>query len=190
MVQAPAKSTTTLRAFLALPETDPASEYINGQIIKKPMPQGKRSTIQRDLTIAIESVLKPEKIGRAFPELRCSFGDRSIVPDVSVFSRARIPRNADGSIANQFEIAPDWVIEILSPSQSQTRVTKNILYCLKHGTQLGWLIDPEEQTIFIHGSEKVFDVFDMRLPQAQLPVPPFAQKVTLTIREVMDWLFA
>jgi Uma2 family endonuclease len=34
-----------LEEFLALAETKPASEYINGQIIQKPMPQGKHSAI-------------------------------------------------------------------------------------------------------------------------------------------------
>ncbi|MBC7971575.1 MAG: Uma2 family endonuclease, partial [Verrucomicrobia bacterium] len=29
---------TTLEEFLKLPETKPASEYINGSIIQKPMP--------------------------------------------------------------------------------------------------------------------------------------------------------
>jgi Uma2 family endonuclease len=42
MVQASAKS-WTLEAFLQLPETKPASEYLDGQIIQKPMPQGKHS---------------------------------------------------------------------------------------------------------------------------------------------------
>lgn len=39
MVQTPTK-TLTLEEFLQLPETKPASEYINGQIIQKPMPHG------------------------------------------------------------------------------------------------------------------------------------------------------
>jgi len=37
MVQA--RKTLTLEEFLKLPETKPASEYIGGQIIQKPMPQ-------------------------------------------------------------------------------------------------------------------------------------------------------
>ena len=45
MVQTPAKS-LTLEEFLQLPETDPTSEYINGRIIQKPMPQGEHSAIQ------------------------------------------------------------------------------------------------------------------------------------------------
>jgi Uma2 family endonuclease len=44
MVQTPAKS-ISLEEFLQLPETKPASEYINGQIIQKPMLQGQHSTI-------------------------------------------------------------------------------------------------------------------------------------------------
>lgn len=170
MVQAPAK-VITLEAFLGLPEIKPAREYIDGEILQKPMHQGKHSTIQRDFVIAVESALKSEKIARAFPELRCTFGGRSIVPNVAVFTHQHIPRNPDGTIANQFKSAPDWVVEILSPDQSQTKVTKKTLYCLKHGTQIGWLIDLEEQTIFVHGTEKVLEVFDMESPNEQLPVP-------------------
>lgn len=39
MVQTPTKI-LTLEEFLEQPETEPASEYIDGQIIQKPMPQG------------------------------------------------------------------------------------------------------------------------------------------------------
>ncbi|MEM9276460.1 MAG: Uma2 family endonuclease, partial [Cyanobacteria bacterium P01_F01_bin.143] len=39
MVQVRSKK-LTLKEFLELPETKPASEYINGKIIQKPMPKG------------------------------------------------------------------------------------------------------------------------------------------------------
>jgi Uma2 family endonuclease len=61
MVQTPQKS-ITLAEFLKLPETKPASEYIDGQIIQKPMPQGEHSTIQGELIISVNAVLKPQKI--------------------------------------------------------------------------------------------------------------------------------
>ncbi len=54
MVKAP-KKTITLLEFLKLSETKPASEYINGQIIQKQMPQGKHSTIQGELVTAINT---------------------------------------------------------------------------------------------------------------------------------------
>ena len=185
MVQIAAKP-ITLEDFLQLPETKPSSEYIDGQIIQKPMPQGKHSTIQTELSTAANLILKPRQIARAFSELRCTFASRSIVPDVSVFNWQRIPRDQNGEIANVFPLAPDWTIEILSPDQSQTKVTKNILHCLNHGTQMGWLIDPAEQTIFVYSPQQQLQVFDE--PENLLPVPCFAEELSLSIKSVFGWL--
>ena len=176
----------TLEAFLAMPETKPASEFIDGEISQKPMPKGKHSIVQRELTFAIDRPLKAQKIARAFPELRCSFGDRSIVPDVSVFKTDRIPHDPDGTVANDFEIAPDWTIEILSPDQRHTKVVKNIVHCLKHETTMGWLIDPEDRTVFIYHPNGTMEIFDE--PEACLPVPEFARAIELTVSDVFGWL--
>ncbi|HLO51330.1 MAG TPA: Uma2 family endonuclease [Kamptonema sp.] len=185
MVQAPAKL-LTLEEFLNLQETKPASEYIDGQIIQKPMPQGEHSAIQGELPPAINIVLRPRRIARAFPELRCTFGGRSTVPDVSVFVWDRIPRDENGSVANVFNLAPDWTIEILSPDQSQTKIIKNILHCLNHGTQLGWLIDPDEQTVLVFLPNQQTIVLDE--PEQQLIVPSFASELSLTVGELFGWL--
>ncbi len=185
MVQTSSKP-LTLEEFLKLPETKPASEYIDGQIIQKPIPQGKHSVIQGESLSAINAVVKSRRIARAFPELRCTFGGRSIVPDVSVFVWGRIPRDENGEIANVFRLAPDWTIEILSPDQSQTKVTKNILHCLKYETQMGWLIDPDEQSVFVYTPKQQPEVFES--PEAILAVPSFANGLQLTIKDVFGWL--
>ncbi|MEH1823534.1 MAG: Uma2 family endonuclease [Nostoc sp.] len=185
MVQIPAKA-LTLSEFLDLPETEPASEYIHGQIIQKPMPQGEHSAIQTELAPAINLVVKPKQIARAFCELRCTFGERSIVPDISVFTWDRIPRKENGGIANVFSIAPDWTIEILSPDQSQTKVTKNILHCLKYGTQMGWLIDPKEQSVFVYLPDQPTAFYEEL--GTQLPVPEFAKDFSLTVEGLFSWL--
>jgi Uma2 family endonuclease len=184
MVHTPSKP-LTLEEFLKLPETKPASEYVDGEIVQKPMPQGKHSTIQSECATAINAVVKAPHIARAFLELRYTFSGRSIVPDISVFTWERIPRDANGEIANVFLDAPDWTIEILSPEQSQTKITKNILHSLKHGIQMGWLIDPDEQTVFVYIGETV-QLFDE--PQQQLPVPPFANEFKLTVGDLFGWL--
>jgi Uma2 family endonuclease len=193
MVQTPVKI-VTLAEFLLLPETKPAIEFIDGQIIQKPMPQGKHSLIQIELGSNINTAFKPQRLVRAYTELRCSFGDRSLVPDVTVFTsdsprerlRQRIPRDENGDIANVFSIAPDWTIEILSPDQSYTKVTKNILHCLKHGTQMGWLIDPAEQSVFVYVPDRSTQVFDEAIDL--LPVPEFAKDFKLTLGKLFGWL--
>jgi Uma2 family endonuclease len=48
-------SQLSLDKFLNLPETKPASEYIDGRIYQKPMPQGKHSRIQTRLSTNINA---------------------------------------------------------------------------------------------------------------------------------------
>jgi len=97
--------------------------------------------LQLRLCNAINVVAESRKIAYAFPELR-SFGTRSIVPNVAVFEWSRIQFDADGEAPNDFLMHPDWMIEILSPEQSSNRVIGNILYGIRHGCRLGWLLDP------------------------------------------------
>ncbi|MEG4105859.1 Uma2 family endonuclease [Microcoleus sp. S13_C5] len=146
-IQSPSK--ISLEEFLLLPETKPASEYVDGQLYQKAMPQGKHSTLQFEFPSVINRVGKPQKLAYAFPELRCTFGGRSLVADIAVFEWSRIPFNANGEIENRFEIVPDWTIEILSPDQNPTRVINNILFCLNHNAKLGWLIDPAEKLVLV-----------------------------------------
>ncbi|MDZ8242320.1 MAG: Uma2 family endonuclease [Nostoc sp. ChiQUE01a] len=206
MVQTPAKP-LTLDEFLKLPETKPASEFIDGQIIQKPMPQGKHSIVQLDLGTDINQALKPGHIARAYSELRCIFGGRSIVPDIAVFTWERIPREPNGKVSNNFAIAPDWMIKILSPDQSQTKVIRNILHSLAHGTQMGWLIDPEEELVFVYfsdaygglscgtlrerlGTIAVYEQESVGVARRRhrLPVPPFTESFSLTVSKLFSWL--
>ncbi len=185
MVQTPIKA-ITLDEFLKLPETKPASEYIDGQIIQKPMPQGHHSIIQSKLGMELNLSLERSGMAIVFPELRCVFGGRAVVPDLVVFENANVPVDADGNIENVFTIAPDWTIEVLSPGQSAARVLKNINHCLAHGTQMGWLIDPESKTITISRASQNIVILDDSADL--LPVPEFAQTVRLKVQDVFGWL--
>lgn len=175
----------TLEEFLKLPETKPASEYINGRVIQKPMPQGKHSKLQGKLVTAINAVVEPQQIALAFPELRCTFGGRSTVPDVAVFAWERIPVDENGDVANVFQSAPDWTIEILSPDQNQTKVTGNILHCLNHRSKLGWLIDPEEKLVLTYPPRQQPQLHEKT---QVLPVPKLVADLRLTVDELIGWL--
>ena len=174
----------SLEAFLALPETEPASDFVDGELIQKPMPQGEHSRLQFKFCAVINEVAEAQKIACAFPELRCTFGGASIVPDVSVFRWERIPRQASGRIENRFEIQPDWAIEILSPAQSQSKILKKLLHCSRHGTELGWLVAPGEETILgVFPGQKI-EIFEGTDP---LPVLE-GISLALTVEQVLSWL--
>ena len=195
-------STPTLEEFLKLPETKPASEYIDGTVYQKPMPQGKHSTLQIELASAINQAGKAKKLAyascsiastrgtratafRAFTELRCTFAGRSIVPDIAVFEWQRIPVDENGQIANRFKIAPDWTIEILSPEQSTNKVIRKILFCLNNGTKLGYLVDTDDESIAVFQPDRLPEVKEK---QDRLPVLEVLQDWQLIVEDVFNWL--
>ncbi len=179
-----AKYKLSLEEFLQIPETKPASEFINGEIHQKAMPQGEHSRIQYKLCAAINQITESSKIAYAFPELRCTFGGRSLVPDVVIFQWERIPLTETGKIANRFETYPDWSIEILSPDQSQTKVLDNLLHCSEYGTQLGWLIDPEQETVLV-----IFPEQRVKLLRGDHLLPVLENiDLKLTVNDVFSWL--
>ena len=183
MIQTPTQS-LTLEEFLKLPETKPASEYIDGEILQKPMPSAQHSIIQGDLCGAIHTTLKPN--GYALLELLCIFDGRAIVPDIAVFVRDRMPRNPNGRVADLFALAPDWIVEVFSPEQSITKLIRKFLHCFQHGTQMAWLVDPEEEIVLVFCPQQQPQFFDEA--EQQLPVPEFAAAFQLTVGELFGFL--
>ncbi len=147
---------------------------------------GKHSAILSELATMLNTGLRRSKIARPFMRLDCQFGDRLIIPDIAVFTWDHIARDSSGEVANVFTRAPDWTIEILSPDQSQTKVVKNIIHCLKHDTQMGWMIDPDDRTVLVYQPNQEIAIFDEA--EALLPMPEFANSLQLTIGELFSWL--
>jgi Uma2 family endonuclease len=179
------KPKITLEEFLELPETKPYCEYFNGEIEQKPMPQGEHSTIQIRLGTTINELVLPKKLAHAFTELRCTFGGHSIVPDIAVYTWNRIPKTEKGRIANRFEVHPDWIIEILSPEQSANKVIKKIIFCLKQGTKLAWLIDPQDDSVMVFQADQFPEI---KSDEDILPVLDCLNELQLSVKEMFSWL--
>ncbi|OYQ66686.1 hypothetical protein B9G53_03475 [Pseudanabaena sp. SR411] len=180
--------TLSLEAFLALPETQPASEYAHGSITQKPMPKGKHSRLQTRLSRAIDLIAEEPQLALALTELRCTFAGRSIVADIAVIRWQNLPRDPDGEISNQFSHPPDWIIEILSPDQSSILVIDKILLCLKEGSELGWLIDPATKSIMIFQTGSTQICFADSEPQQVLPVLTGLETWQITASDIFAWL--
>jgi Uma2 family endonuclease len=183
MIATPVK-TLTLDVFLQLPETKPASEYIDNRITHKIMPKGKHSFLQYEICHVVNQLTRANKIAYAFPELRCTFDGRSIVPDIAVFEWQNIPFLADGEIPDNFNLAPDWIIEILSPDQKANQVIGKILHSLQHGSKLGWFLDPCDRSILVFqpNQQLVLMTNSDRLPSLEI-IP-----LELTVEALFSWL--
>ena len=178
-------SNLSLKEFLQLPETKPASEYIDAKIYQKPMPQGKHSRIQTRLSTEINRVSEPEQKALALTELRCTFGGRSLVPDIAVFEWSRLIVDEDGEIGNKFETYPDWIIEILSPDQFPNRVIDKIIFCINHGTKLGWFIDSNDKSVMVFQPNKLPEV---KYNNDKLTVLDVLTNWQITPADIFSWL--
>lgn len=76
------------------------------------------------------------------PELH--FGRNVLVPDLAGWRRERMPEMPR---VPYFELAPDWVCEILSPSTAGLDRVKKLAIYLREGVGHVWFVDPEGRTL-------------------------------------------
>jgi Uma2 family endonuclease len=137
----------TLEEFLALPEEEPALEYIDGAVIQKVSPKARHGSLQWWLAARLADAATDPNGGRVFTETRVTFGGQARVPDLVFYALARVPRTADGLLADDFFAPPDLAVEILSPGQSVTAQVRRCLWYVEHGVRVALLIDPDDQTV-------------------------------------------
>jgi Uma2 family endonuclease len=140
-------STLTLLDFLKLPETRPANEYINGRVVQKVSPKFRHSWLEGLLSERLNKHAGRRALGMAAPGLRCTFAGRSLVFDVSYFRADRVAYGPDGELVDDVFLPPDLAVEILSPGQGPRAAEEKLLFSLRNGVRLGWLIDPYRRRI-------------------------------------------
>ena len=137
----------SLDQFLGLPEEEPGFEYEDGRITQKVSPQGQHGRVQLGLGALIDQFGIPRKAALAFSELRATYGDRSYVPDLSIYRWSRLSFTANGKVANKQSGLPDFVVEIVSPDQSVTALVRHCLWYVPHGVGVALLIDPDDESV-------------------------------------------
>jgi Uma2 family endonuclease len=103
------------------------------------------------------------------PELH--FGVDVLVPDIGGWRRERLPRLPDTA---WFELAPDWVCEVLSPGTRRIDLTDKRTTYGENGVGHLWLVDPIARTL------EAFALVDARWvlvaslkDDEEVRVPPF-----------------
>jgi Uma2 family endonuclease len=96
--------------------------------------------------------------------------DTVLAPDASFLTTARIPE--DGITQGYIAAAPDLVVEVVSPSDTVTRVQQKVQSWFGYGTQLVWVVEPATQTVTVYrpdGSARVLQRQDTLDGEAVLP---------------------
>lgn len=146
----PAKHKATYQDLLALPSTL-VGEILGGNLHTHPRPAPKHTRAYSALGYTLGG---PFDGGIGGPggwwildEPELHLGDDIIVPDIAGWRRKRMPQLPTTA---WFQLAPDWVCEILSPRTAQTdRIVKMPIYARESISHL-WFVDPDLQTLEVY----------------------------------------
>ena len=144
------RTRTSLDAYFALAETKPYLEFIDGEVIQKPMVGKRHSRIVADLIFELGAYLRSTGEASVDTELRHLRRDDQWVflPDISVTLNARAG-GVPAETADPVEVMPDFAIEVLSPDDQPGRVTQRIARYMSAGIPLLWVIDPEGERVTV-----------------------------------------
>lgn len=142
-----AEKPASYQDIIDLPE-NMVGEIIYGQLESHPRPAPKHALATSSIGDELVSPFQKGKGGPGgwwiFDEPECHLGSDILVPDLAGWQKERMPSLPKTA---WFEIVPDWVCEILSPSTARLdRVVKMPLYA-QLAVNYFWLIDPGLQTL-------------------------------------------
>lgn len=145
----PALRPTLYEHLLSLPE-GLVGEIINGQLYTQPRPTAAHAIAASRLGADLEPPFGRGRGGPGGwwiidePEIHFIRDTEVAVPDIGGWRRARMPEIPRDQ---RFEVTPDWICEILSPStKSKDREVKMPLYA-RYGVAYAWIVDPIEKTL-------------------------------------------
>ncbi|MYD11108.1 MAG: Uma2 family endonuclease [Chloroflexi bacterium] len=129
-------------------------ELVEGEIIEMPLPNAEHGEILAILTIKIGQHVLEGDLGRVATgdtgfilERNPSGRDTVRGMDLAFINKSKAP----APLPNTFlEYAPDFAVEVISPSNDAADIRLKIRQLLDAGTALVWIVHPETRTVEVH----------------------------------------
>lgn len=138
----------TYADILKLPD-NMVGEIVDGELYASPRPAAKHAMATTRLISEIEGPFSSGKRGGpggwwilVEPELHLQ--GNILVPDLAGWKKERMPTIPD---VEYFDLVPDWVCEVLSPSNARLDRTKKVPKYAEVSVKYLWLIDPTATTL-------------------------------------------
>ena len=170
----------TADAFLTHSAASGASELVRGDVRVMTPASGSHGVVAGTIVAALNAFVESRELGMCFPDntgfLLPGLGDTVRSPDVAFVRAERLP--AEGIGWDWLTVAPDLVVEILSPSETASALEEKLHDYRVSGTRLIWIVDPVRRAVFIRSAEAaerrvlegdVLDATDV-LPGFSMPV--------------------
>ena len=147
-----------------------------GDIIVMPPTGGETSNRNQEVTRQLGNWAKRDGTGAAF-DSSAGFklpngADRS--PDAAWTSHQRLAQLTPEQKKKFIPLCPDFVIELLSPTDSLAATQAKMVEYLDNGARLGWLIHPEAKRVYVYRlAAPVDELKDLTQVSADPELPGF-----------------
>lgn len=143
----------TFEAWQALPETKQRYEIVDGVLIMPPAPTAGHQWIMFEISVRLRSFVNERDLGVVLPApvdlLIQREPLRTRQPDILYLSaeRSGVRGLAQLRDLQVLEVAPDLVVEVLSPSNTRRDIDDRLADYRRIGVMECWLVSPEAETI-------------------------------------------
>jgi Uma2 family endonuclease len=151
-VPIPAKRPATYEDLKRVPE-HLVAEIIDGELYTSPRPAARHARASSLLGVLLGG---PFDRGRGGPggwiildEPELHLVGQVMVPDLAGWRRTRMPEVPDVAA---FELAPDWICEVLSPGNEALDRSLKMPRYAEAGVQHAWLVDPRARTLEVYAA--------------------------------------
>ena len=140
----------TVDQFMVYPTPDGKAELVRGELRVTPPPAPRHGIVWSNLNALLHQHVRKAGLGLVLGG--CSFElvelPRTVrAPDVAFVRHERLPPGATAQ--SHLKIAPDLAAEILSPSETASRLDEKLDdYAASH-IPLVWVIDPQRRTVMV-----------------------------------------
>jgi Uma2 family endonuclease len=132
-----------------------------GKILMHPPAGGLTSDGESEIVSQLRIWWKTHRRGRVFGSNGTFFlADSSMLsPDASYVLPNKLKGLTKDELTGFLRFCPDFVIELLSVSDSLPKAREKMERWIENGASLGWLIDPYKRKVYVYisGSETVFE---------------------------------
>jgi Uma2 family endonuclease len=148
--RAPAATNLTIEEFLILETPEGKAELVRGELRLSPPPGGRHGIVWANLIALLHRHINKTGVGHVFSESSFELVElpRTIrAPDVAFVRKERLPAGALDDA--RLKLAPDLAAEILSPSETASRLDEKLDDYAASRVPLVWVIDPQRRTVMV-----------------------------------------
>jgi Uma2 family endonuclease len=174
-------SATTSRGTVLAPGDDLPYEVVDGQVVELAPMGAYEIRIATVLAVHLETFARQRQWGRAVQEMLFDLTatvQRKRRPDVAFVSYDRWPRQRRIPRTEAWEVVPNLVVEVISPTDRVDDIVDKVAEYFRAGVECVWVSLPSQEQVYIYDSPTQVRILTRAdelhgepvLPQFRLPL--------------------